>query len=111
MLIAHNKGPRARDALCLWLCQKQALGKLFMHRAQQSGDGDRRCHTARSCDTVGKGTTRIHPETLLNSHFVCMSVPAARAPRTMAAMAACAVPHGQRDAAYPAPSQRQSPIP
>lgn len=101
MLIADNKGPRARDALFLGLRQKQALGKLFMHGAQQSRDGDWRCHTARSCDTLRKRTTRIHPETLLNSHFICMSVPAARAPRTVAATATSVVPRGPRDCGTP----------
>ena len=87
----RQRGLRARDVLFLRLCQKQALGKLFMHRGQQSREGDWRCHTVRSCDTLKKRPTRIHPKTLLNSHFICMRTPA---PRHLGLVAVPALPLG-----------------
>lgn len=87
----RQQGLRAHDVLFLWLRQKQALGKLFMHRGQQSREGDWRCHTARSRDTLKKKRpTRIHPKTLLNSHFICTKAPA---PRCLGLVVVPVLPH------------------
>lgn len=69
----------AGHALFLRLRQKQALGKLLMHRDPQSGDGDRRCHTARSCDTLKKRDSTHSPRDIVKLPFYLHDGPRTKA--------------------------------
>lgn len=87
----QQQGLRAHDVLFLLPRQKQALGKLFMHRSPQSGAGDWRCHTARSCDTLKKQANMHSPQDIVKLPFYLHGGTRTKAPR---ARGCSWLPHG-----------------